>query len=240
MNDKPIYRRVLLKVSGEAMMGDQTFGIDPSVVDAIAGDIAAALDLGVEIAIVVGGGNIFRGVAVAASGGDRVTGDHMGMLATVMNCLALHGALQRRDVDAVVLSAIAMPQICETFTQRGAREHLQSGRVLLFAAGTGNPYFTTDSGAALRAAELQCDALLKATNVDGVYSADPKIDATATRFERLSHDDVLQMGLQIMDAAAIALARDNRIPIIIFSIHGRDGLLDVLKGRGRATIVSDQ
>ncbi|MCV6547965.1 MAG: UMP kinase [Cohaesibacter sp.] len=233
------YKRVLVKVSGEALMGDQDFGIDQAVVNRVAGELRDARAMGAEICVVIGGGNIFRGVSIAAKGGDRVRGDHMGMLATVMNCLAMTNALEELGVPAVPMSAIAMDEICEGFTQRGAKAHLSEGRVVLFAAGTGNPYFTTDSGAALRAAEMGCDALLKGTQVDGVYSADPKKDPDAVRFEQISHREVLAKGLKVMDAAAIALAQEGNIPIIVFSIHESDALVDVLQGNGRATIVSD-
>lgn len=233
------YKRVLLKVSGEALMGDQSFGIDTNVVARVAGDIKSARALGAEICVVIGGGNIFRGVSVAAEGGDRVVGDHMGMLATVMNALAMANALNASGVPAVVLSAVDMPKICESFTQRGAKQHLADGKVVLFAAGTGNPFFTTDSGAALRAAEMECDALLKGTQVDGIYSADPKTNPDAERYETITHAEVLKQGLKVMDAAAIALAQDGNIPIIVFSIHEAEGLLAILKGAGRATVVSD-
>ena len=233
------YKRVLLKVSGEALMGGQAFGIDQNVVGRIAGEIRDARAMGAEVCVVIGGGNIFRGVQVAAKGGDRVRGDHMGMLATVMNVLAMTSALEALGVPAVPMSAIAMDEICEQFTQRGAKTHLAEGRVVLFAAGTGNPFFTTDSGAALRAAEMKCDALMKATQVDGIYSADPKKDPNATRYDRISHAEVLAQGLKVMDAAAIALAQEGNIPIIVFSIHEPDAIVSVLKGEGRATIVSD-
>ena len=195
MTAKPLYRRVLLKASGEALMGDQHFGIDVSVVDQIAADIAEARALGIEVGVVIGGGNIFRGVAVASKGGDRVTGDHMGMLATVINSLALRTSLVKIGVDAVVLSAIAMPELCESFSQRQATAYMNQGKVVIFAGGTGNPFFTTDSAAALRAAEIGADALFKGTQVDGVYSADPKKDPNATRFERISHAEVINTGL---------------------------------------------
>src|SRR5690606_10612516 len=211
---KPIYRRVLLKASGEALMGTQGFGIDGSVVDQIAADIAEARALGVEVGVVIGGGNIFRGVAVASKGGDRVTGDHMGMLATVINSLALRTSLIKAGVDAVVLSAIAMPELCESFSQRQATAYMNEGKVVIFAGGTGNPFFATDSAAAVRAAEIGADALFKGTQVDGVYSADPKKDATAKRYDRITPSKVLTEGLSIMDTAAIALARENNIPII--------------------------
>jgi uridylate kinase len=239
MTAKPLYRRVLLKASGEALMGEQHFGIDVSVVDRIAADIAEARALGVEVGVVIGGGNIFRGVAVASKGGDRVIGDHMGMLATVINSLALRTSLVKIGVDAVVLSAIAMPEICESFSQRQATAYMNAGRVVIFAGGTGNPFFTTDSAAALRAAEVGADALFKGTLVDGVYSADPKKDPNAVRYERISHHEVLTKGLAIMDTAAIALARENNIPIIVYSIHEKGGFGAILKGAGHCTVVAD-
>lgn len=239
MSDTPRYRRVLLKASGEALMGDQGFGIDVSVVDRIAADIAEARALGVEVGVVIGGGNIFRGVAVASKGGDRVTGDHMGMLATVINSLALRTSLVKIGVDAVVLSAIAMPELCESFSQRQATAYIDQGKVVIFAGGTGNPFFTTDSAAALRAAEIGADALFKGTQVDGVYSADPKKDPAASRYERISHDEVLRQGLAVMDTAAIALARENNIPIIVYSIHEKGGFGAILRGQGLSTLVAD-
>jgi uridylate kinase len=235
----PVYRRVLLKASGEALMGSQKFGIDVSVADRIAADIAEARSMGVEVGVVIGGGNIFRGVAVASAGGDRVTGDHMGMLATIINSLALRTSLTKLGVDAVVLSAIAMPEICESFSQLKAVSHMDAGKVVIFAGGTGNPFFTTDSAAALRAAEIGADALFKGTQVDGVYSADPKKDPSAKRFERITHAEVLQQDLAIMDTAAIALARENNIPIIVYSIHEQGGFGEILRGGGRCTVVSD-
>ncbi|MEM5500833.1 MULTISPECIES: UMP kinase [Ahrensia] len=239
MTDTPLYKRVLIKVSGEALMGDQGFGIDVSVADRIAGDIKQARDLGVEVAIVIGGGNIFRGVAVASRGGDRVSGDHMGMLATVINSVALRTSLQKHGIDAVVLSAIAMPEICESFSQRKAMAYINTGRVVIFAGGTGNPYFTTDSASALRAAEIGADALFKGTQVDGIYSADPKKDPAATRFDKLTHKEVLDKGLNVMDVAAVALTRENHIPIIVFSIHEKGMFAEILNGRGRATVVTE-
>jgi len=239
MNGKPPYRRVLLKASGEALMGDQHFGIDVSVVDRIAGDIAEARSMGIEVGVVIGGGNIFRGLAVASKGGDRVTGDHMGMLGTVINSLALRTSLVKIGVEAVVLSAIAMPEICEGFSQRQATKYMNEGKVVIFAGGTGNPFFTTDSAAALRAAEIGADALFKGTQVDGVYSADPKLEPDAVRFERISHAEVISRGLSIMDTAAIALARENHIPIIVYSIHEQGGFGKILNGRGRCTVVAD-
>lgn len=239
MSSSPLYKRVLLKSSGEALMGEQGFGIDVNVADRIAADIADARKMGVEVGVVVGGGNIFRGVAVASKGGDRVTGDHMGMLGTVINALALATSLRKLDIDTVVLSAIAMPEICESFSQRAAVYHLSLGRVVIFAGGTGNPYFTTDSAAALRAAEIGAQALFKGTQVDGIYSADPKKVPDATRFDRLTHKEVLDRGLAVMDVAAVALARENSIPIVVFSIHERGGFPAILTGGGRGTIVTD-
>lgn len=195
--------------------------------------------MGVEVGVVVGGGNIFRGVAVASKGGDRVTGDHMGMLGTVINALALATSLRKLNIDTVVLSAIAMPEICESFSQRAALHHLSQGRVVIFAGGTGNPFFTTDSAAALRAAEIGAEAIFKGTQVDGIYSADPKKEPSATRFDRLTHSEMLEKGLAVMDVAAVALARENSIPIIVFSIHEKGGFGEILTGGGHMTIVSD-
>ena len=217
----------------------QGFGIDVAVADRIAGDIAEVRRLGVEISVVIGGGNIFRGVSVASKGGDRVTGDHMGMLGTVINALALRTSLNKMGVESVVLSAIAMPEICESFTQRKALAHQALGRVVIFAGGTGNPFFTTDSAGALRAAEMGAAALFKGTQVDGIYAADPKKDPSAERFERLTHDEVLKRGLAVMDVAAVALARENHIPIVVFSIHEKGEFAKILSGGGRSTIVAD-
>lgn len=239
MSPQPLYKRVLLKASGEALMGSQGFGIDVEVADRVASDIAEARAMGVDVGVVVGGGNIFRGVAVASKGGDRVTGDHMGMLGTVINALALATSLRKLNVDTVVLSAISMPEICESFSQRQAVHHMAQGRVVIFAGGTGNPFFTTDSAAALRAAEIGAEAIFKATQVDGIYSADPKKDPTATRFDTLTHGEVLEKGLAVMDVAAVALARENSIPIIVFSIHEKGGFAQILTGGGRKTIVAD-
>lgn len=240
MPEIPQYRRVLLKVSGEALMGNQGFGIDVEVADRIAGDIKDAIDLGVQVAVVIGGGNIFRGVAVASRGGDRVTGDHMGMLATVINSLALRTSLVKKGIESVVLSAIAMPQLCESFSQRKAMWNIEQGRVVIFAGGTGNPYFTTDSAAALRAAEINADALFKATQVDGIYSADPKKEPDAERFDVITHDQVIARGLSVMDVAAVALTRENHIPIVVFSIHEAGGFSQILRGGGRSTLVTDE
>lgn len=240
IDDAPAYKRILLKASGEALMGRQGFGIDVEVADRIAADIAEVRAMGVEVGVVVGGGNIFRGVAVASKGGDRVTGDHMGMLATVINALALATSLRKLGVDTEVLSAIAMPEICQSFSQRAALHHLDKGRVVIFAGGTGNPFFTTDSAGALRAAEMNAEAIFKGTQVDGIYSADPKHHPDAVRYDRLTHDEVLQKGLTIMDIAAVSLARDNAIPIVVFSIHEKGGLAAILRGGGRSTVVTDR
>ena len=238
MSDKPAFKRILLKASGEALMGKQGFGIDVDVADRISGDIAAARAMGVEVGVVIGG-NIFRGVAVASRGGDRVTGDHMGMLATVINSLALRTALEKRGIETRVLSAIAMPQICEAFSQQKSMSYMADGKVVIFAGGTGNPYFTTDTAAALRAAEINADALFKGTQVDGIYDSDPKKNADAVRFEHITHDELLKRGLAVMDTAAVAIARENKIPIVVYSIHEPDGLTEILAGRGRATHVRD-
>lgn len=240
MTDTPVYRKVLLKLSGEALLGDKPYGIDDKMISRLAGEIREAVRLGVKVAVVMGGGNIFRGMEIAKQGGNRVAGDQMGMLATVMNAIALHEGLERIQVPARIFSAFPMPTICEMFSQQRAEKAFQKGRVLLLAGGTGNPFFTTDSGAALRAAEMGCEAIFKATQVDGVYSADPKKDPKAVRYERLTHDEMLAKGLQVMDAAAVALARDNGIPVIVFSIHQPGAFVDILKGIGRGTVVSDR
>jgi len=218
-------------------MGDGDFGIDIPTVNRIADEIAQAQAAGAEIGLVIGGGNIFRGVAGAASGMDRGQADYMGMLATVMNALAMHGALTKVGVEARVMSALSMPQVCEPFSRGRALKHLDKGRVVLFAAGTGSPFFTTDTGAALRACEMKCEAFLKGTSVDGVYSADPKTDKNATRYDEITYSQVLADNLRVMDAAAITLARDADIPVIVFSIQTPGALLDVLKGNGRSTKV---
>jgi len=236
---KPLYRRVLLKVSGEALMGEQPYGIDPAVIDRIAADVLTVRELGVEVALVVGGGNIFRGVSGAADGIERATADYMGMLATVMNALAMQAALERLDVPTRVLSAIPMSAVCEPYVRRRAERHLERGRVVIFAAGTGNPFFTTDTAAALRASEMNCEALMKGTQVDGVYSADPNVDPNAERYSRLNYLEVLARDLNVMDASAVSLARENKIPIIIFSIHESGGFADVVSGKGAYTIVTD-
>lgn len=219
-------------------MGDDSFGISPPVVKRICADIKEGIDLGVHVNIVVGGGNIFRGVALAAQGADRVSADHMGILATVMNAIALKMALTNIGVDAVVLSAIEMRAVCEPFSQRVAEQYQAEGKTIIFAAGTGNPFFTTDTAAALRACEMQCDALFKATQVDGVYSDDPQKNPNATRFETISHEEVLERGLAVMDAAAISLTRDADIPVVVFALSQPGGFAKILKGEGRSTTVS--
>ncbi|MFO1184027.1 MAG: UMP kinase [Bauldia sp.] len=236
---EPRYQRVLLKLSGEALLGDKPFGIDEKVVTRLAGEIGEAVSLGVRVALVVGGGNLFRGITLSKAGGNRVAGDQMGMLATAMNAIALNDALERKGIPVRLFSAIPMPTICETFSQQRAVKAYSHGRVVIFAGGTGNPFFTTDSGAALRAAELGCQAILKGTQVDGVYSADPRLDKSAKRYEKITHAEVLARGLSVMDAAAVALARESGIPIIVFSIHQPGQFVQILKGSGRATLVSD-
>jgi uridylate kinase len=237
---KPRYRRVLLKLSGEALMGGAEYGLDDAVVSRIAEEVKAVRALGVDVAVVIGGGNIFRGVSGAAKGIERASADYMGMLATVINALAMQNALERIGVNTRVLSAIPMSTVCEPYIRRRAIRHLEKGRVVVFAAGTGNPFFTTDTAAALRASEMGCDALLKGTKVDGVYSADPKKDRDAERYDRLDYMEVLARDLQVMDASAIALARENRIPILVFSIQEPGGFAEVVAGRGRYTLVADR
>lgn len=237
MSNKPQYRRVLLKCSGEALLGNQQYGIDVETVSRIAKDIGVAHDMGVEVCVVVGGGNIFRGVSGTAKGMDRSSADYMGMLATVMNALGLQNAIEALGMDSRVLSAIPMSAVCEPYIRRRAERHLEKGRVVIFAAGTGNPYFTTDTAAALRAAEMKCDALLKGTNVDGVYNKDPRQHADAERYETLSHLEVLSKDLKVMDAAAISLARENSIPILVFSIQEEGAFARVLKKEGCFTEV---
>jgi uridylate kinase len=237
MTREPKYKRLLLKVSGEALLGDQSFGIDAKMTSKIAADIKAAVDMGCEIGVVVGGGNIFRGVALAAKGADRVTGDHMGILATTMNALALRMAIEATGLDCLVMNAIEMPRITATFSQNLLDDCMKNATVVVFAGGTGHPYFTTDTAAALRAAEMGADALLKGTQVDGIYSADPKKHPDATRFDKISHDEIIEKGLAVMDTAAVSLARDNHIPVVVFSIHSQDGLVNILNGKGRCTIV---
>ena len=235
----PVYKRVLLKISGEALMGGLSYGIDPEMVDRVAGEIESVSKAGTEVCLVIGGGNIFRGISAAAAGMERATGDYMGMLATVMNSLAMQSALERRNIQTRVLSALPIAAVCEPYIRRRAMRHMEKGRVVIFAAGTGNPFFTTDTAAALRASEMGCDALLKATKVDGVYDADPMKVPTATRYERLSYMDVLTRDLKVMDASAISLARENEIPILVFSIHNNGAFAEVVHARGRYTIITE-
>jgi uridylate kinase len=231
------YKRILLKLSGEVLMGNQQFGIDPEFVAELAREVKAAKDTGLDICLVIGGGNIFRGMAGAAKGMDRAQADYMGMLATVMNALAMQNALEQLGVDTRVQSALQMDQVCEPVIRRRAERHLEKGRVVIFAAGVGSPYFTTDSGAALRAAEMKCDALLKGTSVDGVYDSDPKTNPEAKRYDTVDYDTVLAGNLKVMDASAVALCRDNSIPIVVFSIREKGNLAKVLGGEGTQTIV---
>ena len=242
MSDKrqPRYKRILLKLSGEALMGSENFGIDPKVLDRMALEVGQLVGIGVQVGLVIGGGNLFRGAALSEAGMDRVTGDHMGMLATAINALALATSLRKLGVETEVLSAIAMPEICQTYSQRAAKRHLDKRRVVIFAGGTGNPFLTTDTAAALRAAEMGAEVIFKGTQVDGIYSADPKTNPDATRFEELSHEDVLSKGLAVMDTAAVALAQENNLPIIVFSIHDKGGFAEIIKGGGRCTIVRDK
>ena len=231
------YKRVLLKVSGEALMGKREFGLDNDTVAAIAGDIGDVVALGVEVSLVIGGGNIFRGISAAAGGMDLAQAHYMGMLATVMNALAMQAALEKRGIATRVQSAIPMASVCEPYIRRRAMRHMEKGRVVIFAAGTGNPFFTTDTGAALRAVEMGCDALLKGTQVDGVYSADPRKVEGAERFDQLTYHDVLARDLKFMDAAAISLARENRVPIIIFNIRAPGAFAQVMRGEGKFTTI---
>jgi uridylate kinase len=239
MHDQASYRRVLLKVSGEALMGKREYGLDTDMVATIANDVAAVVGMGVEVCLVIGGGNIFRGVAGAASGMDRSQADYMGMLATVMNALAMQSALEKRNVPTRVQSAIPMSSVCEPYIRRRAERHMEKGRVVIFAAGTGNPFFTTDTAAALRAAEMKCDALLKGTQVDGVYSADPRRDPEAKRYDELTYLEVLARDLGVMDAAAISLARENKLPILVFNIHAPGAFAAVMRGEGLFTKITE-
>ena len=238
--NQPRFNRILLKLSGEALMGSNQFGIDPATVAGMAAEVKAAKEQGLQICLVIGGGNIFRGMAGAAKGMDRAQADYMGMLATVMNALALQNALEQMGVETRVQSAIKMDQVCEPVIRRRAERHLDKGRVVIFAAGVGSPYFTTDTGAALRAAEMKCNALFKGTSVDGVYDSDPKKNSGAKRYEGISFDRVLADDLKVMDAAAVALCRDNDIPIVVFNIRQPGNLAEVLAGRGTATIVTSE
>ena len=233
----PLYPRVLLKISGEALMGDQGFGLHPPTVIKIAEEVKRAHDSGIEICLVIGGGNIFRGLSGAAQGMERAQDDYMGMLATVMNALGMQSALEGLGVHTRVQSAIPMDSVCEPYLRRRAVRHLEKRRIVIFAAGTGNPYFTTDTAATLRAAEMNCKALFKGTQVDGVYDSDPKTNPSAQRYDRVTYDEVLTKNLKVMDASAIALARDNALPIVVFSLHDEGGMTEVLHGRGRYTLV---
>ncbi len=239
MAEKPIYRRVLLKLSGEGLMGAKQFGFESQAMERIAHEVRVVRDMGVEICLVIGGGNIFRGLSGMATGIERASADHMGMLATVINALGVQSVLESIDVETRVLSAIPMASVCEPYIRRRAVRHLQKGRVVIFAAGTGNPYFTTDTAAALRAAEMGCDALMKGTQVDGVYSADPKKVKDAKRYDELSYKDVLTNDLEVMDASAISLARENGIPILVFSIHTPGAFAEVVAGKGKSTIIRE-
>ena len=236
-DSRPVFKRILLKLSGEALMGEGGFGIDTEVLARIAGEVRELCRLGVEVGMVIGGGNLFRGEGLAKAGMDRVTADHMGMLATVMNSLAMQDTLERLGVFTRVMSAVRVNQVCEDYIRRRAIRHLEKGRVVIFAAGVGAPYFTTDSGAALRAAEMQCDALLKGTSVDGVYDSDPKTNPQAKRYDTVDYDTVLADNLKVMDASAVALCRDNDIPIVVFSIREKGNLAKVLAGEGTQTTV---
>jgi uridylate kinase len=233
----PVYKRAIVKLSGEAFGGPQGSGFDQATVEKIAKDLVATAKMGVELGVVVGGGNIFRGVEVSERGVPRAVGDTMGMLATVMNCLVLEAAIERQGREARTLSALAMTSVCETYNRKRAMKNLAKGRVVLLAAGTGNPFFTTDTTAVLRAAELECEAVLKATNVDGVYTADPKKDPKAKRYDKLSHQEAIEKHLRVMDSTAFALARENHMPIIVFSIADKGAIEAVLRGKGRSTVI---
>ena len=238
MKKSPIlYKRILLKLSGEALMGDFDYGIDPKVINRIAAEISQVKDLGIQIALVIGGGNIFRGAGLSESGMDRVTGDHMGMLATVINSLALQDALESIDVDARVMSALQIHEVCEDYIRRRAIRHLEKNRIIILAAGTGNPFFTTDTAASLRAVEIGADVLLKATMVDGVYDSDPKKDKNATLFEKISYDQVLNKKLNIMDATAVVVCRDNNLPLRVFNLIEKDALINTMTNERVGTLV---
>lgn len=237
---KPIYKRILLKLSGEGLMGDKSFGMSAEVIENLARQIKAVHDAGVEVCVVVGGGNIFRGAKEASKGMNRTVADHVGMLATVMNALYIQNALEKNGTPARVLSGLNIPEVCEHYVYRRALRHLEKGRVVIFAAGTGNPYFTTDTGAALRASEMQCDVLLKATQVDGVYDSDPKTNPQAVRYDAVSYDEVIEKQLKVMDIAAIALARENNIPVVVFAQSGKDALEKVVSGKGNFTVIKKE
>ncbi len=234
---KPKYKRVLLKLSGEGLMGDKSFGMSPEVLQNLSRQIKTVREVGVDVCIVVGGGNIFRGAKEAAKGMNRTVADQVGMLATLMNALCLQNALENAGVPTRVLSGLGVPQVCENYMYRKALRHLEKGRVIIFAGGTGNPYFTTDTGAVLRASEMQCEVVLKATQVDGVYTADPKSNPKAERYEAVSYDEVIQNQLKVMDLTAVALAKENNIPILVFSQHEGDSLVEVIGGKGKFTII---
>ncbi|MDF3075245.1 MAG: pyrH [Alphaproteobacteria bacterium] len=240
MSAAPVFRRVLLKLSGEGLMGEKDYGLDPQMLAVVAEEIRTVHALGVQVCIVIGGGNIYRGVSGAAAGMDRASADYMGMLATVINSLAVQNTLERIGLQTRVVSAIPMTTVCEPYIRRRAVRHMEKGRVVIFAAGTGNPFFTTDTAAALRAAEMSCDALLKGTQVDGVYSDDPRKNKSAERYDRLTYMDVLSRDLKVMDASAISLARENRIPIVVFSLHNPGAFAQVMRGEGRFTIITDE
>ena len=237
MSKKLIYNRVLLKISGEALMGQQSYGIDVAMTSKIAKEVADVHAKGVEIGLVIGGGNIFRGLSASAAGIERTTADYMGMLATIMNALAMQSALERIGLDTRVMSAIPMTTVCEPYIRRRASRHMAKGRIVIFAAGTGNPFFTTDTAAALRAAEMGCDALLKGTKVDGVYDKDPVLHKDAIRYDTLTYRDVINKDLRVMDASAVTLMRENNIPIIVFSIAEKDSFGDIMLGKGISTII---
>jgi uridylate kinase len=239
MSQTPVYQRVMLKLSGEALMGRRDYGLDTEMIGTIAQDIRAVVEMGAQVCVVIGGGNIFRGVSAAASGMDRSQADYMGMLATVMNALAMQAALEKAGVATRVQSAIPMASVCEPYIRRRAERHMEKGRVVIFAAGTGNPFFTTDTAAALRAVEMRCNALLKGTQVDGVYSADPRKNHEARRYDQLTYLDVLANDLAVMDAAAISLARENKLPIIVFNIHAPGAFAQVMRGEGLFTRISE-
>lgn len=236
---RPAFKRVMLKISGEALMGDLQFGLHPPTVERIAKELAALRDTGVELCVVIGGGNIFRGLSGSAQGMERTTADYMGMLATVMNALAMQGALESLGVHTRVISAIPMDQVCEPYIRRRAVRHLEKGRICIFAAGTGNPYFTTDTAATLRASEMSCEGIFKGTQVDGIYDKDPKTNSDAVRYDRVTYDEVLQKNLRVMDASAIALARDNNLPIFVFSLTQEGGMVRVVQGNGTYTLVEN-
>ena len=234
----PQYNRILLKISGESLMGERQFGLDPAMVNRVASEIATIVDYGVEVCVVIGGGNIFRGVSGAANGMERATADYMGMLATVMNALAMQSSLEQNGLQSRVQSALPISAVCEPYIRRRAVRHMEKKRIVIFAAGTGNPFFTTDTAAALRATEMGCDAILKATKVDGVYDADPEQNKNAKRYDALSYLEVLSRDLKVMDAPAISLAKENSIPILVFSIQKPGTLADVVRGDGLHTLIS--